>query len=925
MRRLCLAPVAVLWTVCVCFALLVELPVWGSEPSGKPEQNSPAGLEKITTVEGITEYRLRNGLRVLLFPDKSAPRVTVNITYFVGSRHEGYGESGMAHLLEHMVFKGTPQHQNIPKLLQERGAQYNGTTSFDRTNYFETLPASDDNLEFALRLEADRMVNSYIKREDLASEMTVVRNEFEQGENNPAEILNQRIWAAAFEWHNYGKTTIGNRSDIERVPIENLQAFYRRYYQPDNAMLVIAGAFDEAKALALVVKYFGVIPKPERQLPTTYTEEPTQDGERIVVLRRVGEVPLVGVGYRVPAGPHPDFPALQVLASALSAEPTGKLYQALVATKLATEVFAYAQPLHDPGLLLVGARLALGQDVAKVREVLLSTVQESAATITQEDVDRARRELLRARERLAADASRVAIQLSEWAAQGDWRLYFRHRDLLEQVTLSDVQRVAQTYLKTDNRTVGVFLPTSKPERAAMPRTPDVQQLVGNYVGRSKMAEGEQFDPTPANIDARTERGQLPSGIKLAALAKKNRGETVNLRLTLRFGTEESLKPYVTAADFLGPWLVRGTQKLDFAQLRDEWTKASARVTASSGPGFLSFSVITKREHLPRVVELLGQVLREPAFSHKEFEVLKNNRLTELEQARTEPQALAQLLLQRTLNPYPPDDVRYVPSLEEAIARVRKLEGQQVKELYEQFLGGSEGELVIVGDADVPATVHAVTQVLNDWKSSQPYARIRRPGHVTQQGQTLRIVTPDKANAIYLAGLQLQLRDDDPDYPALVLGNYILGQGALSSRLGDRIRQKEGLSYGVGSFLSVDSLDPRTNLVIFAICNPANMPRVDAAVREELIRFLKEGVTEKELADAKQGLLQEAKVRRTQDQSLVALLGENLRAGRTMAFNAAVEERLAALTAEEVISAFRKYITPERLVIIHAGDFERKAP
>lgn len=916
---------AVLLAVGICLGFLAKSPTLASEPNAKPGQLTPAGVEKITTVEGITEYRLPNGLRVLLFPDKSSPRVTVNITYFVGSRHEGYGESGMAHLLEHMVFKGTPRHQNIPKLLQERGAQFNGTTSFDRTNYFATLPASDDNLEFALRLEADRMVNSYIKREDLASEMTVVRNEFEQGENNPVGILIQRIWAAAFEWHNYGKTTIGNRSDIERVPIENLQAFYRRYYQPDNAMLVIAGAFEEAKALALVVKHFGALTKPERQLSATYTEEPTQDGERIVVLRRVGEVPLVGVGYRVPAGPHPDFPALQVLANVLSAEPAGKLYQALVATKLATEVFAFAQPLHDPGLLLIGAKVAVGQDVTKVREVLLTAVQECAAALTQADVDRARRELVRARELQATDASRVAIQLSEWAAQGDWRLYFRHRDLLEQVTLSDVQRVAQTYLKTDNRTVGVFVPTPKPERIAMPRTPDVQQLVGNYTGRSKVAEGEEFDPTPANIDARTERGQLPSGIKLAALAKKNRGETVNLRLTLRFGNEESLKPYVTASEFLGPWLLRGTQKLDFAQLRDEWTKASARVAAASGPGFLSFSVSTKREHLPRVVELLGQVLREPAFSAKEFEVLKNNRLTELEQARTEPQALAQLLLQRTLNPYPADDVRYVPSLDEAIARVRKLDGQQIKELYEQFLSGSAGELIIVGDADVPATVQAISQLMLNWTSSQPYARIQRPGKVTQQGQTLRVVTPDKANAVYMAGLQLQLRDDDPDYPALLLGNYILGQGALSSRLGDRIRQKEGLSYGVGSFLSVDSLDPRATLVIFAICNPANMPRVDAAVREELIRFLTDGVTEKELSDAKQGLLQAARVRRTRDQALVELLGENLRAGRTMAFNAAVEERLAALKADEVVSAFRKYITPERLVIIHAGDLEPKAP
>src|SRR6478736_10365380 len=235
---------------------------------------------KVTSVEGITEYQFDNGLRLLLFPDNSQSKVTVNLTVFVGSRHEGYGETGMAHLLEHMVFKGTPKNPLIPKALQDHGAQFNGTTNSDRTNYFETLTATDENLEFAIALEADRLVNSRVLREDLFSEMTVVRNEFERGENSPDSVLGKRIVAAAYEWHNYGKTTIGNRSDIERVPIENLQAFYKKYYQPDNCVLIVAGKFEEPKALALVQKHLGAIPRPKRSLDQTYTEEPPQDGER---------------------------------------------------------------------------------------------------------------------------------------------------------------------------------------------------------------------------------------------------------------------------------------------------------------------------------------------------------------------------------------------------------------------------------------------------------------------------------------------------------------------------------------------------------------------------------------------------------------------------------------------------------------------
>jgi zinc protease len=287
----------------------------------------PAGVKKVGTIEGITEYRLENGVQVLLFPDPSKPTVTVNMTVFVGSRHEGYGEAGMAHLLEHMLFKGTPKFPEVPKVLQNRGASFNGTTWLDRTNYFETLPASDENLEFAIELEADRLVNSFIKGEDLASEMTVVRNEFERGENSPDRVLRQRMMSAAFEWHNYGRSTIGNRADIERVPIDKLRDFYRKYYQPDNVMVVIAGSFDLDKAIGLVTKHFGAVPRPKRELDNTYTEEPAQDGERLVMLRRVGQVAIVGSLYHIPPAAHPDFEPVDVLDTILSSAPTGTALQ----------------------------------------------------------------------------------------------------------------------------------------------------------------------------------------------------------------------------------------------------------------------------------------------------------------------------------------------------------------------------------------------------------------------------------------------------------------------------------------------------------------------------------------------------------------------------------------------------------------------
>ena len=293
----------------------------------------PNGIEVGPSVEGITEYHLENGLKVLLFPDPTKQTITVNITYLVGSLHENYGETGMAHLLEHMLFRGTPHHSNISETMTQRGARFNGSTWLDRTNYYETFAATEENLDWALDLEADRMVNSYVAKKDLDQEMTVVRNEYEAGENDPFGILLERMMSTAYLWHNYGNSTIGARSDIENVPIDRLQAFYHLHYQPDNAVLLVAGKFDEAKALALVQKYFGAVPKPARVLPNVYTVEPTQDGEREVTLRRVGDVQGAAVLYHVPSGSHPDFPALDILSYILSDTPSGRLYKALVETR----------------------------------------------------------------------------------------------------------------------------------------------------------------------------------------------------------------------------------------------------------------------------------------------------------------------------------------------------------------------------------------------------------------------------------------------------------------------------------------------------------------------------------------------------------------------------------------------------------------
>jgi len=904
------------------YLILFGLVAWLTPSACFAEAAQP---KKIVTIEGITEYHLDNGLRVLLFPDPSVSTVTVNLTVLVGSRHEGYGETGMAHLLEHMVFKGTPMHPDVPKALRDHGAgqNFNGTTWVDRTNYFESMPATDENLEFGIKLEADRMVNSFIKREDLAKEMTVVRSEFEAGENNPGHIISQRMMAIAYEWHNYGKSTIGNRSDIERVPVDNLHAFYKKYYQPDNAILVVAGKFEEAKALGFITKYFGALKKPDRRLDNTYTEEPAQDGERNVVLRRVGTVGIAGVIYHIPAAAHEDFPAIEVLSNILLDEPNGRLYKALVSTKKAARVSGNAFGWHDPGVLETSAQLESGQSPEGARDALVETLENlSNQPVTQEEVDRAKRQIAKDITLTLTKTKNLAIELSDWAAKGDWRLFFLFRDQVAKVTPADVNQVAAKYLKQPNRTTGLYIPTKEVTRAEIPSTPSVEELVKNYKGSQNVAAGEAFDPTPENIEKHLRRSELPSGLKVAVLPKKTRGEIVTIELVLRYGNEESLKGYTTAGSLLPSLMGRGTKTHTRQQLNDEFDKLNARHSIDGSPGSIGISLEVKKSNLPPALKLIGEILREPTFPAEELDVIKRQRREMLERAKTEPRMLAGQEIQRKLRPHDPTDVRYVPTIEEGIKRIDDITLEKIRKLYTEQVGAQGGELVVIGD-DSETTPMEVQNLLKDWKSSVPYRRIPDVAKTDIAGERIVIDTPDKANAVFVAGHNLPLSDADADYPALKLGNYIFGEAPLASRVSNRVRGKEGLSYGAGAMLMAPPLDKAGRVMLFAICNPKNIDKVDKTIAEEMELMIKTGADETEFSEAKKAYLQSLKAGRANDFALAGQLVQDMEANRTYAFHGEQEKKIANLTLDDVNSTFRKYIDPKRLIIIRAGDFNKK--
>jgi zinc protease len=489
------------------------------------------------------------------------------------------------------------------------------------------------------------------------------------------------------------------------------------------------------------------------------------------------------------------------------------------------------------------------------------------------------------------------------------------------VTEADVLRVAKAYLKESNRTTGLFIPTKSPDRAEIPATPDVATLLKDFKGGEAISQGESFDTSPANIEARLVRVKLANGTKLVMLPKKTRGGTVVAQLMVRFGDEKSLFGKGATAQLAGALLMRGTKNKSRQQIQDEMDKLKARMSVSGGANNATVNIETVEANLPGALKLAAEILREPAFPENEFEQVRQQRIAGIEAGKSDPQNLALTELQRHMaSQYPRGDLRYVSTSDEAIEDLKKVTLDDVRNFYKQFYGVSEAELVVSGQFDKAEVQKLAGDLFGDWKSAMAYKRPLTP-YSKLSVVDRKIETPDKQNSVFLAGLRLKMSDDDPDYPALALGNFIFGSSS-GSRLYKRIREKEGLSYSVLSQMNIPTQDDGATFLGFAISAPQNAAKVEASFKDELARTLKDGFTADEVATQKKALLDERAVGRSQDQALAGTIAVRERFGRTMKFDEGMDAKIAALTVDQVNAAFRRHIDPSAISYFKAGDFKK---
>jgi zinc protease len=883
-------------------------------------QTSP---KLIITVEGIKEYELTNGLRILLMPDASQTNIAVNIVYKVGSRHEGYGESGMAHLLEHMLFKQCKKFVDIKKAIADKGASANGTTWYDRTNYYEILSASDENLRWAIDMEADRMVNSKILPEELKKEFSVVRNEFEIGENYPSGVLNERVISAMYLWHNYGKSTIGSKEDIERVKAENLKVFYKKYYQPDNAVLIIAGKFDEKKALAYCQQYFGPLPKPTRKLQPTYTVEPPQDGERNVLLRRTGDIQYIGMAYHTPSLADKDYASNDALIEILTNDPSGILYKKLVETKIASKLYGYAQTLYDPGFSYFEVEVPKDKSIDSAKHVLLTAMDDlGTMNFTEEDLTRAKNIILKSIENNVSQTTDFAVSLTEYIGAGDWRLFFLYRDRIEKLTVADIQAAAKKYYKSSNRTYGIFVPDAAPDRTVVAETPDIAKLLNGYKGKEVAAQKANFENTIENIKRNTEYGVLANGGKYALLEKPTKGDKITASVILRFGDEKSLNNKSEIGGVLAEMLYSGTTTKTKEQIADELDRIKTSISFSGGSTSLSININTDKKNLSAALALLDDMLQNPKFDAKEFDRIILDTKASYETGKSDPQTLAAQKLQKMLSNYPSGHPYYASSTDESLEELAKVKLDDVKKYYHDFYGANNSVSSFVGELDKKQIKSFLESSFGKWNSKETYKEVE-PIYFESKAKTETINTPDKTNAMLLGGLNLNISRKHPDYAAVIIANELLGGGAfLSSRIPQRLRENEGMSYGAGSFMNVEYNYNIGNWGVYAMFNPLYKGRLDSALHQEIDKAIKTGFTQDELTKSVASWQEQGRTSLGSNDNLASILRSFLQNDRDLNQYIEFDNKLKNLKLDAVNTALRKYFDKSKFVMVYGGDFEK---
>ncbi len=888
-------------------------------------------FEYIKSAGGIDEYRLKfNDLSVLLMEDHSAPVATFMVTYHVGSRNEAVGYTGATHILEHMMFKGSKEHNRekgtrVAEVLQNLGAQMNATTWMDRTNYFELLPS--EHLEVGIKVEADRMRNAFLHDKDRQAEMTVVRNEFENGENEPFNALDKNIWATAYQAHPYHHPTIGWRADIENVSTERLKGFYNTYYWPNNATATVIGDFDTKKALNMIEKHFGQYSGSPNEIPGMYTTEPKQEGPRRLEIKRSGQTGIIGIAHKIPDGRNLDIYPIQILSNILGGGKSSRLYRKLVDAGLATNLFMWDFGFHDNGLFVTYIFLTPGTDHSEIEKIVLNEYADIVEKgVTDKEIKKAQAQL-RADVAFSRDGSfSIASSINEAIAIGDWILYTSQLERYNMVTAADVQRVAREYLVKDQSTTGWFVPepngrnnTVIPGSIHQPQPWQPPESISALTIESNQADGSVN--AGATLASQINEKEIISGLRLFTMNNGIR-DVVTINGSFLGGDIYSPKTNPFVADMTAAMLDQGTIGKNKYAISDALESVGASINFSSGNYRVRFSARCLSRDVPLVISLLAEQLRQPAFNKDELDNLKKRTIGELERARENPQRRAHTAFLQGL--YPEGHPNYTYDIDREIDFIEQILVSDLKKFHRLSYGLGSLEFVAVGDTKNHQIADALKKGFGDWQTSElePLSEFMTANTKKEAARYVNI--PEKTSMDMFLGQAIGIDRNHEDYYPLMMGLYILG-GNFSARLMSTVRDQQGLTYGISAGVAGVENNNDGYWFAFGTFAPNLLEAGRQATLEQLELLIKSGVSELELKNKQTTITGAFKVGLATTRGIAGQVLTNAERGRKLDYLDRFPEIINGISLVKVNRTLSKYLDLDRLLFVAAGSLADEKP
>lgn len=928
----------------VLILILLYTIMGGSMAAGK---NKPKEINFIKKSNGVEEYKLGNGLKLLLKQDLNAPLISFQVWYRVGSRDEVGNETGMAHYLEHMMFKGTKEFKKgeIAQAIQLKGGVFNAFTSYDYTGYYENF--SPENLELAIKIESDRMRNSRLDQTEIDLERSVIVSELEGGENYPSTILGKQIRATAFQKHPYHNPIIGWRSDLESIKEPNMRAFYNKYYVPNNAFIMLAGNFDTELALDLLERYFGAYKRAEdivHEVPI----EPEQKELRKSYIYYEGQLALLGMAFHIPELVHPDLPALNIIDEILFNGASSRLTKKLVDTGLAVDVNGYAESNKDPALYRIIVNLNPDADLEKIENIVNAELEDIKNNVTKEEM-----ELAKARIESSAIYQRdgvydEALQIAYFEAiAGDWENYYHWYDALKKVSVTDVKKVAQKYFVPRNKTVIYKLPKDPGTSLVTASTPSaVKKLVKSpssshkRTGSKEREKASYGSNTVEPLDSsklerllkitapRYSKGKIDTEFKFA-LKPVSVKKYPNLKIALKEDHNIPLV-YIKASIFAGSakdeskpclayltanMLERGSKYRDKFKIAEILDTYGADIDFEPGKETCAVEISSLKKNLAKVLLIFKEIISEPLFSKTELEKLKKELIDTIKQQDEFPSSVARNELYRLI--YPKGHIFYAHTSEEKIASIQSISIKDIKDFYAKNYGLDQMNISVVGDITEPELISLIEANFAPWCKKDKAVIPAAISPKLQTPKTKHIKKAHKKQSEIYMGHAGFITRKDPDFYPLFVANYALGGSPLSSRLGAKVRDEHGLVYNISSTFQAGLVPGPFYITLGS--NPANVDKSIELTKEVVREFLRHGISETELKATKSFLTGSFAVRNlSSNEDVTDVASQMLLYGLPLNYPQNYAEIINNVTLEQVNEVVRKYINPDKFNVVIVG-------